>query len=229
MALDDVRGMAVGPQTFGYVAVNQTLTAGIAQSTKRVLVDQCSITATGAARAIEGASGIVRGCYLTSNQDGLTFIGGTASAPSLVEDCHILGPGVQVADYHQDAVQLWTGGHLEIRRSVLTGWMNSAVLLKTDVGPIDSVVIDSCVLACGTYYPVYVRDGGFGRPTNITVTNCVFDAYNGPTPISTGSNAATETKFVHAEAQRTDPTWVVWNGNTKPDGTPIPPPGGWLA
>lgn len=228
MVLDDVRGMAVGPQSFGFMAVNQTLAAGISIGVKRALVDQCSVTATGAARAIEAASGIVRGCYLTGSQDGLAFTGGTASAPSLIGDCHVIGPGQQVADYHQDGVQLWTGGYLAIRRSVLTGWMNSAVFIKSDLGSIDSVVIDSCALACGTYYPVYVREGGYGRPTNVTVTNCVFDAYKAA-PISTGSNPTTETKFVHTEAQRTDPTWIVWNGNTRPDGTVIAPPGGWLA
>lgn len=231
--LSAVRTQPVGPDpAIGWAGVNAVINGPVYPGMKRVVADRCTITTTGATRAVEAATGELRRCLLRSEYDGVAFRGGIADQPSVIEDCHILGPGRLINDWHQDGVQLWTGGHLTIRRCVISGWDNSAVFLKTDVGPIDQVTVDQCVLSCGTYFPIFVRDGGHGRPTNVTVTGCVFDAYQGPTPISTGNDLQArylerETKFVRTEAERRDPTWIVWADNVLPDGRPVPPPGGW--
>lgn len=231
--LNWVRTRKVGRDPGVAVALANADVGPVYPGVRPVLLDRCTVTATGQTRALEAGSGTVRDSLLRGEYDGVAFRDGTPAQPSLVEDSHILGPGRRIADWHHDGVQLWTGGHLTIRRCVITGWDNSAVFLKTDVGPIDNVRVEQCVLACGSWFPIFVRDGGHGRPTRVTVTGCVFDAFQGPTPISTGADQQAryperETKFVRTEAARKDPTWVVWSGNVRPDGTEIAPPGGWI-
>lgn len=103
------------------------------------------------------------------------------------------------------------------------------MIIKSDNGIIDDIVSEENYLSNDTdgFYNVYVREAvgsGFGRPTNITVRNNVFE--RGATPISTGSTIADQTKFVRTEANRTDPTWIVWSGNKWNDGIEVVPPGG---
>ena len=95
--------------------------------------------------------------------------------------CQVVRHATQQSDPHGDSVQYTKGGRASFRFCNLDAhWddgsqVNSAVILKTDVGPIDGVTFDRCYLGGGNY-TVYSRNTPDlpAPPTNITVQRCVF-------------------------------------------------------
>jgi hypothetical protein len=133
---------------------------------------------------------------------------------------------------HLDGIQFTTGGNTLIARNYISGFWNSAIIVKADVGPISNVTIDSNFLDNPTgYYQLYLCPASHGL-SNITVTNNAFgkSAY-------TASTCKTKATFVHTEAQRQAAInagnknanqWIVWNGNyVAATGAVVAPPGGW--
>ncbi|MDQ1710314.1 MAG: hypothetical protein QOG49_1699 [Frankiaceae bacterium] len=196
--------------------------------------------------AVYGASLVVEYCDITGAEDGIDPTG-EASRPSLIQYNKIHRDGTTVGDAHSDGIQFWQRGHATITRNWISGWSTSAILIKSDIGPISHISIRENYLANPTgWYVLYVLDGGKGRPTYVDITGNKFGstgrggrgkAY----PVMTGENGAAETKFVRTAAQRqtavaagnkSAAAWVVWSGNTWADGPhagqEIVPPGGWL-
>lgn len=207
----------------------------------RLDVLSCDVTAS-SGNAITGTAAVIRRSDITSTNDGITLTGGAYGPQSVIEYNKIWRDGTRLGDAHMDGIQFWQGGNTVIRRNWISGWSNSAIIIKSDLeadpgdGPVRNVLIEENYLANpSTYYTLYVRDGGFGRPQMITIRNNVF----GPgRPISAGSNGDEQAVFVRTEQQRADAIaagnaqaaeWIVWHGNIDAaTGQEIVPPGGWL-
>jgi len=179
--------------------------------------------------AVKGLSMIVRFNEITSENDGITPTGGPGALPSVITYNRITRDGTQRGDAHHDGIQLWQGGSVTVRRNWISGWRTSAMMIKSDVGPIRRVRIVGNYLANPTgVYTLYVMSGGFGRPKYVTVRNNVF----GPGRPIFSQGAV----FVRSEEERADAVasgdqsaaeWIVWAGNTRSSGRPVVPPGGW--
>lgn len=153
---------------------------------------------------------------------------------STIVDCDIVNTDGRNGSVHMDGVQIWMGGKLLIKRTRIDGWWQAGVMLKSDWGPIDDVTIDGCSIAGANYFQIRCIDGGYGRPTNVTVTNCVLapGVKGGANPMNSGNDRCSvpsQTRYVRTEAERLDPTWIVFDGNVYPDGTEVVPPGGWIS
>jgi hypothetical protein len=79
---------------------------------------------------------------------------------------------------HSDCLHLtgcgcFTVGNVVIRDNTLTPARHdatSAIMIKSDMGPIDGVTVEDNHMNYGAY-TVYSRDGGYGNPTNVRFTN----------------------------------------------------------
>lgn len=152
--------------------------------------------------------------------------------PSVILDSDIINTDGRYGAAHMDGLQLWQGGNLLVRGVKISGWWQSCIMMKTDHGPIDDVTIDGCSLSGALYFQVRVIDGGHGRPTNVTITNNVIarGTGGGTNPVNTGDDfcrVSTQTTYVRTEAERLDPTWVVFDANISPEGVELVPCGGW--
>jgi hypothetical protein len=195
-----------------------------------VLIQGKTITATGAGvSAIFGASFTVRDVAITSEEDAIDSIG---DGPFLVEYSKLTTSST-AAGAHADGVQSWAGSNMTFRRNYITGYSTSAMLFKTDKGPISNITISENYLANPTgYWTLYVMDAGngFGRPTFVDITNNTF----GPGGhISSGSAWGSQATFCHTRAQRqaaidggnaAAASWIVWDGNTDATGNIVAPP-----
>lgn len=213
--------------SYGRVTIEDSLIA-VAPSGPALTVRRCVV----------GSVDLPDGRHLRPVLDGLDPCqpgGRTFPVPgrpeAIIEDSLIVNTDGQYGDAHMDGVQMWWGGPLVAVRNRIAGWSTSCFMLKTDVGPIDRVLIaDNRLDNRDGWYLIYVRDGGHGRPTNVTIRGNVLDRWRAKAPISTGNDQGHlqyETKYVRTEAERTDPTWIVWADNVRPDGTEVAPPGGW--
>jgi hypothetical protein len=87
--------------------------------------------------------------------------------------CHHLW--TRSGEPHSDCLQLtgcacFTVGHVIIRDNTLLPaprYATSAIMIKSDMGPIDGVRVERNHMDEGAY-TVYSRDGGFGAPRNVT-------------------------------------------------------------
>ena len=159
-------------------------------------------------RGIGGRNVTARLLDIHHVEDGIKLGDDSTYEQVHVHDLDSLSP-----DPHADAIQADGGSsNVMVRDSVLDstgplGTGNAAVLLKSDLGPIDGVILDGNHLNGGAY-TIFVRDGGNGYPTNVTFTDNTF----GP-----------DFKFGLADI----PGSVAWSGNTfegtgqdlEPDGT----------
>ncbi|MFC5381926.1 right-handed parallel beta-helix repeat-containing protein [Aquipuribacter nitratireducens] len=194
----------------------------------RAVVERSTMNTGGA--AVGGEAMVVRHSNITGNTDGLNPVRSSGTAKTVIEYNKIWRDGTRYQDKHHDGVQFWQGGDTTIRRNWISGWNTSAIMIKTDFGPINNVLIEENYLANPTgYFTMYSRDGGHGRPQMITVRNNVF---GGGTPISPEAG----TRFVRTEQERADAiargdasarTWIVWYGNIDTSGRVVAPPGGW--
>jgi hypothetical protein len=98
---------------------------------------------------------------------------------SSYEQVHVHDLDSLSADPHADAIQA-DGGSSSVRivDSVLDstgplGTGNASVFLKSDLGPIDGVLVEGNQLNGGAY-TVFVQDGGNGEPTGVTFTDNTF-------------------------------------------------------
>lgn len=194
-------------------------------------------------RAVQGYAFEARFNDITAGLDGLTPTGGPTDEPlperrrTLIEYNWIHRDGSRVEDRHHDGIQLWQGGKLTVRRNLVQGWANAAIILKSDKAPIDDVVIEDNHLEAPNNFIVYVRDGGFGRPTGVTIRNNAFGRGSGGDIVSTGNSPDDQAVFVRTEEERAAAvadgvdgaaSWVVWDGNYDAEtGDEIVPPGGW--
>lgn len=81
----------------------------------------------------------------------------------------------------------------------------AGIILKTDWGPIDDVIVDNCRIYGGAFNIDLDNDGGQGLVTNIVFTNNIMDGAN--------SGVANNTDGI-----------ITWTNNTNEAGTPIPNP-----
>jgi hypothetical protein len=192
------------------------------------------------ATGVTGSSFVAQFNDITAINDGITPTG-EGSHQSVIQYNKIHRDGSVLGSAHHDGIQFWQNGNAVIRRNWISGWQTSAILIKSDLTPISHITITENYLANPTgYFAVYVRDGGHGRPRYIDITNNAF----GPraTPISSGSNKATEATFVRTAARRqaaidagnaSAAEWIVWSGNYYASGPKkgkeIAPPGRWLS
>ena len=98
---------------------------------------------------------------------------------SSYEQVHVHDLDSLSADPHADAIQA-DGGSSNVRivDSILDstgplGTGNASVFLKSDLGPIDGVLVEGNQLNGGAY-TVFVQDGGNGQPTGVTFTDNTF-------------------------------------------------------
>jgi hypothetical protein len=117
-------------------------------------------------------------------------------------------------DSHNDAIQTGeSSGPIVIRNNNIEGPFRnqtSAILMKSDFGPISNVTVESNRLYGGNF-TLYLVDGGVGVPDNVIVRNNVFvrDSWNfGPTSID-----------YNGQCYR-------WENNTYDDGAPVDGPSG---
>lgn len=194
-------------------------------------------------RAVQGLAFEARFNDITAGLDGFAPTGGPTDDPlaarprTLIEYNWVHRDGSRAEDRHHDGIQLWQGGKLTVRRNSIEGWANSAIILKSDKAPIDDVVIEENFLDAPNNFILYVRDGGHGRPTGVTIRNNAFGRGNGGDVVSAGDNPNDQAVFVRSEEERAAaiadgvdgaPTWVVWDGNyDATTGEEIVPPGGW--
>ncbi|MDQ1709102.1 MAG: hypothetical protein QOG49_487 [Frankiaceae bacterium] len=162
---------------------------------------------------------------ITADEDGVDFIG---NGPFLVQYNRLHRDGTQFGDAHHDGIQSWVGKDVTIRRNWIDGWETSAILIKTDVGPISNVLIEENYLGnLSGGWSLYVVDAatGFGRPTFVDVINNRFRSANGT--IASGSEWGSQATFCHTRAQRQAAIdggnadaagWIVWSGNRWADG-----------
>lgn len=157
---------------------------------------------------------------------------GVPHPPAVIEGCLVIreGPDALQPDgrrVHADGIQVWWQGPLVIRRNRIEGWSTSCLMLKSEYGHLDDVLVEGNHLIGRGSFTVYVREhtAGLGRPTNVTIRYNVFDGTG--SPISTGNRPDNQATFVRSEAERLQPEWIVWHDNVRPDGTEIEPPGGW--
>lgn len=158
---------------------------------------------------VSGVAAIVRHSLIATGNDGITPTGGATGTPTLIEYSKIEGPGGRRGDRHHDGVQLWQGGNVTIRRNWISGWHNSAIIIKSDRemkpgdGPIRNVLIEENYLANPDgHYALYVRDGGKGRPQMVTVRNNAFGPVASGDKVSTGRNPGDQAVFVRSERDR---------------------------
>jgi hypothetical protein len=212
-------------------------------TTARVVLDHDDISVGAAVtNGVTGLAMTVRNSKITSTNDGIAPTGGAHGPQTLIEYNKITRDGTRIGTQHMDGIQFWQGGNAVIQRNWIDGWANSAIIIKSDLelrpgdGPISNIVIQENYLENSTsYFTLYVRDGGKGRPRFITVQNNAFGRHG--MPISSGSSPYNQATFVHTEKQRSDAIaagnpqaaeWIVWSGNYyADDGTPVAPIGGW--
>lgn len=192
----------------------------------RFIIDRCRI---GSAQRPDGG-------HDRATEDGIRPcpLPGSAlpAGPSFIRDSDIINSDGRNGTIHMDGIQVWMGGNLVVERCHVNGWWQSAIMLKSDWGPIDDVLITGCYLTGAQYFQLRIIDGGHGRPTNVSIIDVVVDAgyKGGAHPINTGDDRCTttsQTRYVRTEAERLDPTWVVYSGVVDRDGVEIPPRGGW--
>lgn len=234
-------GAVIGPFTTGAerlevsavdTGFRQSLIRGAlkpGEGDRAVLIDSTVDSQVGS--GVSGGSVTMSRSRVTSlTNDGINPVGSSATLPSLIEYSVIERQGSRYKDAHQDGVQMWSGSHVTIRRSRITGWSTSAVLLKPDRGPVSHVLIEETYLSnTQGFYCLYIRESNFGRPTMVTVRGNVFGD-------GEAVSAEPDTVFVRDEATRASAirrgvsdaaSWVVWSGNTDELGREVPPPNGW--
>jgi hypothetical protein len=197
-------------------------------------VDHSNITAHGGA-AIYGWSVYVTNSLITSDQDGITPVNLGGSRQSVIQGNVIFRDGTTIRGYHHDGIQLWQGGNVLVEGNYVHGWATSAIMLKSDHGPIRNITVTGNWLANETgYVVIYVMNGGHGRPQMVTITDNVIRA--GKIPIFTAPPGSPGAVFVKTEQERTAAIragdasaaeWIVWNHNVDASGKPIDPPGGY--
>lgn len=196
----------------------------------RALVENSTIMSE-VSSGVSGSSMVVRNSYVSSlTNDGLNPVGSTKELPSLIEGNRIERTQPRYGDSHQDGIQMWSGSHVTVRRNWISGYSTSAMLLKTDQGPISHITIEENYLANPDGFVVlYARDSNFGKPEYVTVRNNTFGKGS---PIS----AEPDTVYVRTEQERASAvasgvrgaaTWIVWSGNVDVNGREIAPPKGW--
>jgi hypothetical protein len=114
---------------------------------------------------------VARNVYIHDVEDGIKLGSNSLYENVVVE--HLDSPS---PDPHADALQADGGASNSIvRDSVLDstgplGSGNAAVFLKSDLGPISNITITDSFFNGGSY-TVYVRDGGYGMPTDVTIAD----------------------------------------------------------
>jgi hypothetical protein len=158
--------------------------------------------------------------FITSGADGIDPSG---DGYKVIQYNKIWRDGTRIADKHHDGIQFWRGGNALISRNWISGFQTSAIMVKADQATISNVTIDSNYLNNPTgYYQLYLCPDSHAL-RNITVTNNAFGKAT-----STISTCGTTLTFVHTEAQRQDPSWIVWDGNyVAGTHAVVAPPGGW--
>jgi hypothetical protein len=217
------------PLTFDWSTVGGTTSAPV-RADNGVVIAHKSITAPGAGSSgIYGASFTAQYNDITSEEDAIDFVG---TGPYVVE-YNNLHTSSSAAGAHADGIQTWNGSNMTIRRNWISGFSTSAVLLKTDSGPISNVKITENYLANPIgYWTIYVMDAGngFGRPTFVDITNNTFGAGG---LIASGSAWGSQATFCHTAAQRQSAinggnaaaaAWIVWDGNKDVNGNIVAPP-----
>jgi hypothetical protein len=97
--------------------------------------------------------------------DGVKMAGGQQLLDSYVHDLRV-GPTT-----HNDAVQVTDGADSTISGNrLIAPTQNAAIMMSSNFGPVDGWVISGNWLEGGGY-TVYVRDQGFGVPTEITLAD----------------------------------------------------------
>ncbi len=124
------------------------------------------------AACVGGDNYTARYCNVSGAVDGLY-----AGENVTIDHCYIhdlgIGPGA-----HNDGVQQTTGNNSRIQYNTfnLSGKANSSIIIQTDRGAIDTVIIDNNILNGGNY-TVYSVAGAFGGvPTNVSITNNLFNS-----------------------------------------------------
>jgi hypothetical protein len=92
----------------------------------------------------------------------------------IIEYCYIHDLAVSKGS-HNDGIQISAGGNVIIRNNVIEvpRGSTSAILIETDFGPIDNILIDNNILDGGAY-TIYSRIGNYRPrtpPTNVRITN----------------------------------------------------------
>lgn len=233
----DVTGMDTG---FTNSVVRQSVR--VANTGARFTADHCDLFA-GRANCVAGPS-TVRHCHVKlKGNDGIVASVGSSAAPStipvLIEYNLIEGPDVWGGpvgnEAHHDGVQVWHGSNITIRRNKIFGnFHTSNIILKCDYGVIDNVLIEENWFSMTPQSPsgttTYSRvgfDSAAGVPTNVTFLNNAFGPNRSPISVQP------DQVFVRTEAERTNPAWIVWNGNRLVDSVGnttaenIAPPNGW--
>lgn len=120
---------------------------------------------------IVGGDVVGRGLDIHHVEDGIKL-----SSNTLYENVYIHDLESPQEKPHTDAVQAsGATSNVVVRNSILDstgpdGVGNAAAIIKSDFGPISDVSITGSYLNGGNY-TVYVRDGGFGMPTNVRFEN----------------------------------------------------------
>ena len=132
-------------------------------------------------------------------------------ASGCVYDQNYIGPLEYLGDFtanpHEDCMQASSRTtNVKITRNNLRAIeadgsydTTSCIIIKTDSGPQDDILVDGNHLEGGSY-SIYGRDGGHGFPTNLRVINNVF--HGGKYGIRSGE-------------------FTVWENNTDPAGNPV--------
>ena len=118
-----------------------------------------------------GGPSTFRRMYVHNATNDLIKIGGYVTLSEIYAADFTPAPGA-----HNDAIQSVSGTNMNLLDSNIQGpfqAQTSAWIIKSDSGAISNVKLSGNRLSGGSY-TLYLRDGGFGAPQNVTVENNVW-------------------------------------------------------
>lgn len=150
---------------------------------ERVEVDCQSSAGTHAGLLLFGAT--ARKVNVHHCTDGFRFADKVTIEDSYCHDLNTNDPN----DPHYDCAQTSGGGQLIIRRNLFVGRDTSNILIKSDLAPINDVLIENNKFLGTPGYHVYSVSGGHGTPTNVRFLNNRFGRSFGWGPCSVNAPA----------------------------------------
>jgi hypothetical protein len=116
----------------------------------------------------------INGSFFTARRLDISYMeDGVSGREFVVEDCYIHDL-VRFGGAHNDGISSGSGKNYVVRHnSIVLGDQTGAVMMGTNKGTIDTVLIENNFLNGGSY-TIYSRDNGHGPPTNVTVRGNAF-------------------------------------------------------
>jgi hypothetical protein len=142
------------------------------ESPRGTVIKDGEITSRNASGAFQPSSAIgINGSFFLAQRLDISYMGdaGVAGREFVVEDSFIHHM-IRYRDVHNDGIEMMKGSNTVVRHNtiLLPNQQTSTILLLTNAGPINNVLIQNNYLNGGAF-TIYSRDQGHGPPTNVTV------------------------------------------------------------